>query len=300
MKLSVVTITCREAPRLTEAARTISACLARTPDVTLQWLIVDEKGRSVLELTGMKSPALGDRMTIESFKPPMTEHRQGPDKAVAHNTARNAGLFKATGDYVVYLNDCNLVTMDWVAVARDCSIAGVGWRCKTDQLMDMTVPADGIMKHRGHHDLLHPVPPATVAGACWGAPRAAFEAIHGFDLSYDGQRKGNDHEAILRLARTGLKFVTTERALTLQLRRTKIEQEITNRRDVTNGVRNQTLLNDLKRDTHRILPLVEARPPRSVAPVAAIVPSNGAGTPSVLLGAARSGEHAAPPKTMTD
>jgi hypothetical protein len=299
MKISVITITCREAPRLTEAARTLAASLARTPEVTLQWLIVDEKGRSILELTGMKSPALGDRMTIESLKPPMTEHRQGPDKAVAHNTARNAGLFKATGEYVVLLNDCNVVTMDWIAVARDCSLAGVGWRCKTDPRMDMVIPADGIVKHRGHHDLLHPVPPATVAGACWGAPRASFEAIHGFDLAYDGQRKGNDIEAVIRMARTGLKYVTTERALTIQLRRTKVDQEITHRKDVCNGVRNQALLNDLKRDTNRILPLVEARPPRPVAPVVVSVkPTNGAGAPPPVPGDARSAEHA--PKAMTD
>ena len=72
------------------------------------------------------------------------------------------------------------------------------------------------------------------------------------------------------------------------------EQEITNRRDVYNGVRNQTLLNDLKRDTKRILPLVEARPARAAAPVVVpATPTNGTGAPPPLPGVARSGEHAA-------
>jgi hypothetical protein len=282
MKLSVVTITCRENPRLGEAGRTIAASLARTPDVELEWIIVDEKQRPVMELLELTAgaannavyAAVQNRLSIDVIAPPATDVRRGPNKGVAHNTARNAGLAVCdpNSEYVVFLNDCNLVTMDWVAVARDCADQGVGWRCKMTETFDMPVPADGMLKHKSHHDRFHVVPWSTVANACWGAPKKCFDEIHGFDLAYDGQRRYNDVEAILRMSRLGLSYITTERAFTLQLRRTKVADEVTTRHDVYVGARNQNTFNELVRSPARILPAIEYPWPVGSALVASVAP----------------------------
>jgi hypothetical protein len=261
MKLSVITITARQNPRLGEAARCLFASFVRAheanPDLTLEWIIVDELDRDATDLLHPFIPGetLGDIFRVGVVAPPATPYRSGPDKAVAHNTARNCGLAHASGDYVVFLNDCNMVTRDWVRCAHEIAAANYGWRCHTTTMVDLKVPDDGVIA-QGCHDTFHVVPPATVAGACWGAPMASLVKIGGFDLAYDGQRKGNDVDAIVRMSRTGLTFVTTKRAHTLQLKRTKIEAEISTRKDVYAGTRNIKLLADLQRDKTRILPLV--------------------------------------------
>jgi hypothetical protein len=56
----------------------------------------------------------------------------------------------------------------------------------------------------------------------------------------------------------GVKFVSSERAYVIALRRTKSKGEISTRKDVFVGARNQKLLNELHKDGGRILPIVEA------------------------------------------
>lgn len=264
--LYVVTITCRQNPRLDVALRTLLASYQRAQAISpvhLTWVIVDELDRSLQTLLGEEVVRVGDTDTFGAIviPPPSSPHRQGTDRLPAHNIARNKGLGVAFSgiagpapDYIVMLNDCNVVTQDWVTVAVDCAKQGVGWKCKTHQVSDMAIPEDGIVRMKDHHDRLRPVPVLTVAGPCWGAPASAFGEIQGFDVAYDGQKKGNDVDAIVRMSRTGLTFIATERAFTVQLKRTKIDAEVTTSKEAHAGKRNQELLNQLMRDKKRILP----------------------------------------------
>lgn len=269
-RLTVITITCRTNPRLTEMGRTLRASFLRAErDARLQWVIVDELDRDMapmmLELGGKAlfdddhgdatCALLAPGFTIERARPWHTEHRTRPDRTPAHNSARNAGLERATGDFVVFLNDCSVVTSGWVQVAIDCARARVGWRCKADSMHEMKIPENGVVRHRDHHDLLRKVPPSTVVGPCWGAPIEAFASIRGFDLAYDGHDKCHDLDAITRLARVGVQFVTTERALVVRLRRTKSSDEISTRADAFVGAPNKLLYNELLRDSKRTSPL---------------------------------------------
>lgn len=303
MKISVITPTCRQNPRLDIVGRTLAASLARSTDVELEWIIVDELKRDVLALTAVDSwhALRGDKqMSIVSVSPLPSAYRNGgPDQTPAHNSARNAGLAIASGEYVVMLNDCNIVTPDWVQVAHDVATQGLGWTCKMHSVQDMAVPANGIFRMKDHHDRLHPVPVMSAARAAWGAPMAAFRKIDGFDLSYDGQRKGNDVETILRLSRVGITFVATERAFTVQFRRTKNNQEISTVREAYSGARNLALLNALIKDKARTLPLQSSGvfvrkaagkfDPKLVAPKVAVIPP--AAPP---VGDARPADDAAP------
>jgi hypothetical protein len=271
MKISVITITCRQNPRLDVVGRTLDASLARVKDVSLHWIIVDEYERS-LEKLGIARFDDPDRdFTISVHRPLPSEARAAIERLPAHNSARNAGLIeiefvRGLEQYVVFLNDCNVVTIDWVAVVRDCAKQGVGWKCKTHTLHDMAIPEDGVVRMRDHSDRLRPVPPTTVAGPCWGAPLTALWAIKGFDVAYDGQHKGGDIDAITRLARSGLTFISTERAFTVQLKRTKIASEITTSKEAHAGARNQLLLNELARDKARIFPSGPGLAPPPSAP----------------------------------
>jgi len=284
MKLSVITITCRTDPRLPEMARTLIQSLSAAPaDTRLEWIIVDDRllgegaretSKSVRELVfaavhGVASEGVMDRFSV-NHTPPLPSPHRGPQvasPAPAHNSARNAGLFACADnvDYIVFLNDCSIVTVGWAAVAVDCALAGKGWRCKEGSIQDIKLP-DGHYRHKDHHDRLRPVPATTVGGACWGAPAASFGKIRGFDLAYDGEAKGHELDAVVRLARTGLAFVTTERAYTVRLRRTLTSDEVSTRQEVFVGNRNKILLNELTRDRSRVLPVIEAKPAVRSAP----------------------------------
>lgn len=267
MKIAIVTPTCRENPRSVEASRTLAASLACAPEaVELVWIIVDEKGRKLEDLIDCDAmKVLGDRAKVDVIPPLPSKHRvESANKAPAHNSARSAGLISAIGrgaDYVVFLNDCNVVTYGTISVIADCAKQGLGYRARMHEVADMSIPPDGKIAYKDHHDLLRPIPTKTACGALWGAPMQKFEEIRGFDLSYDGERYGNDLDAIIRLSRVGVTFVTTERAFVIQLRRTKTSQEITTRKDVLKGERNRALINQLMRDTKRIHPLWTAGDP---------------------------------------
>lgn len=278
MKLTIITPTCRSNPRLDEVARTLAHSLSHAPaDMELQWIIVDEMERDTATLIGAAGPImeLAGKHAMDVFVvPPLpSNHRRaGTEKAPAHNSARAAGLMVADGDYVILLNDCNVVTYGFMNVVYDCYKQKYGFRARMHEVADMAIPADGRVAFKDHHDLLRPIPATTAAGTCWGAPMEAFQAVRGFDRSYDGERYGNDLETIIRLSRVGVTFVTTERCFAIQLRRTKIAEEITTRKDVIKGKTNHKMFNQLMRDKARIHPMWEMHEPtpapKAVAPAA--------------------------------
>lgn len=264
MKLAIITPTCRSNPRLDELAKTLAYALSVTaPEVSLHWYIVDEHNREIETLTGsydrLCQIASGHLLEARVIPPLPSKHRAaGVDRAPAHNSALSAGLLAAmtdTCDYAMFVNDCNVVTYNFINVAYDCQRQHLGFRAKMHEVADMAVPPDGRVAYRDHFDLLRPIPAKNAVGVAWGAPMDAFSKIQGFDLSYDGEGLGGDLDAIIRLARTGVNFVTTERCFVIQMRRTKIAEEITTRKDVRLSVRNKKLLQQLEREKQRITPL---------------------------------------------
>lgn len=275
LKLTVITITCRREARLMDMARTLLASLSRARDVALEWIVVDEVDRDCTDLLQLTAP-WGDRFFFSRVAPMPSAHRLASprDRAPAHNSARNAGLAAATGAYVIFLNDCTVVTADWVATAAEVARAGHGWRCRQIVLADMRVPVDkplvvGVVPDKRWRT----IPASTIGGSCWGAPVDAFARIHGFDLAYDGELYGHDLEAAIRLQRVGVTFVSTTRAVAIQLRRTATRDEVSTRKEVYGGTRNKNFIATLTREGHRTLPLQDAcvdaaAPP---APAAALV-----------------------------
>ena len=284
MKIAIVTITARSTPRLDVAAKTLAFTVGKAktshPDVVFDWIIVDEKGRGLNQLMSPDDAAsvVLAMHQISVVQPPQTLHRLPPDPRPAHNTARNAGLGianAAQADYVVILNDCNVVTPDWASVAADVAKLQLGWKCKTKSVFDRAVPPDGRMRAGDHHDRFHDVPALSASGACWGAPMAKFNEVGGFDTAYDGQSYNHDLECVLRLSRVGVKFVTTERAFTVMMRRTKLDHEISTNMESNAGKANRTRFVALRRDPQRILPTQFAAG-QSLATSPAIVGSPGA------------------------
>ncbi len=288
MKISIVTITARDNPRLDVAGRTLAYTVGKLAasdaykDVAFDWIIVDELGRDLNTLGIDFAATAKAAMPVHVIEPFASSHRRGTDKRPAHNSARNAGLDFVIGqrnldavtnlpaheladgedppppsqDYVVFMHDCNVVTADWATVAADCARQGLGWKCKTRPVFDMAISADGMLRHRDHNDLLRPIPPLSAGGACWGVPLDKLLEVRGFDLAYDGCSYSHDLECVLRLSRVGVAFVTTERAFTVQLRRTKLDSEISTNKEAHVGKANRSRVNKLRGDVRRTRPEV--------------------------------------------
>ncbi|MBT8453019.1 MAG: hypothetical protein KJO40_13705 [Deltaproteobacteria bacterium] len=248
--ITVITITCREEGRLVEMAKTLAGNALQSKDVKLQWVIVDEKktdprSKAILD-------AVGGALEVKHLSAPSSEHRQNglPD----HNLMRNTGLAEADGGYVVFLNDCHLVASGWLKAVADAAELGKGIRAKLQSVNDLVVPDDGLLWKLSHWDTWTKVAPKNASGACWGAPKAAFDEIGGFDLAYGGQDKYHDVDACIRLGRVGVDFVTSARAFVVCLRATRDHASVTRSKEAQRGQRNKQLYNKLCLDRTRTKP----------------------------------------------
>lgn len=268
MKISTIVVL-GTGQRLAGLVTTLFASLKRAPQVALELVLVDTEQQLGADVIIPETEQLYATKLIPGSSAAST----------ARNARRQAGLRAASGDYAVFLDDGNLVTPDWVQVVFDCATAGKGFACKTHLVNDLRVPDDGIVRMKDRNDLLRNAPPMTV-NSCWGAPTASLAKVHGFDMSFEGDSRGADIELPLRLSRTGLQFVTTARAFSINLRRGAAAKES------PGGSASQHLLNELIRDRSRTLPLVEAAPPPAAARAEAASPTPPPAPPAAPVAAA--------------
>lgn len=260
MHASIITISCRKEPRFADMARSIVDSLGNAlkagKDISLDWVIVDELDRPKEEFTAIHKILKSSEDAIINLRvvPPLPSAAREA-RLPAHNSARNAGLrFIGDSDYVVFLNDCTVVTSNWVSTLNDMAAMAIGWKCHQVTMVDLKMDKPIVNGVTSDHQL-RSVPPATVGkSVCWGAPRKAWMEIAGFDLAYDGQSYGHDIEAAVRLTRVGVKFHTSFRAVAVRLSRTAAKASPD--KAAALAVENRKRLNDLMRKRDRILPEV--------------------------------------------
>lgn len=274
MRISVITITTKADAKLLDMGRALVAsldrCKAGRPDLTLEWLILDDVPRSL----GEPMRALHEREDV------LINHLQGfvangdLEPWQSANQNRNTGLMKATGDYVVFLAENTLVTVDWVGTVALLAEMGMGYRARQLELADLKVDWSKPLTHGAIAEKKwRPAPSSTVGGSCWGAPMVAFHRVGGFDLAFDGEPYGHDYECALRLERVGVRFVSTTRAVAIHLRRTVVggRAQANPKQENNRGIRNKTLIAQLIAERDRTLPRqgsASLTPPSQPAPAA--------------------------------
>lgn len=265
MKIIVITTTVRSNPRFAEMAACLAHNMQHTPKgVELEWVIVDEKmwdEEAGIASQKMVRELVADQFSVVHIAPRETEHRstdhRRSDMGGGLNSARNDGLIASSGtigDYVLFLDDCTLLTSHTLETAAELAEAGLGYRVPQDSVQDHVLAADGSFKHRDHWDVLTKVRPSVVASLCWGVPFEAMLNVHGFDEAYDAELKDTAVEAIYRIARTGVEWVTTKRAFCVLMRRTHSADEVSTNAAVFRGKDNAQRILELLREQDRVWP----------------------------------------------
>lgn len=225
-RLSVVTVTYRREPRLIEMAATLAESAQRAGAI-VQWVIYDER-LAERDTTALRAVARNRLEMVHVQADPHPLRVPGPTLRPAHASARNAALRLVTGNYVVFLDDCTLVTADWVKLALEIARSGRGWRCYQRACKDLPVQlAYPLQLHVATQDRIGNMPASVVGGTCWGAPLAAILEVGGFDTVYDGAAHGFAQDLALRMERKGLRYCTCRRAVAIQVTRTATHAEIT-------------------------------------------------------------------------
>ncbi len=269
MKISIITTTCRSQPRLGEMARTIGvnavqASVRSKMPVEFEWVIVDELHGTRHRAASYGAPVgwkeveeLNQRVPVVHIASAPSPVRSQMGKADLPDpaTAKNTGLAAATGEYVLFLDDCHVLESGFLDAVADLAAEDQGFRAKIHSVQNMCVPATGVIQQRRHWGVPEPVKARSVAGACWGAPMLALTAIQGFDQQYAGQAGFCDLDACERLGRWGIQFFSTQRAWAIELRATQLAEEITTVREARRGHRNRGYYNQLLRDANRIGPV---------------------------------------------
>jgi hypothetical protein len=265
MKLSIVTITCRRQPLFKKMADTIAANLKNTP-MDLIWICVDDRlwHENAAERRQELIDAVDGRFTVR-HEPPKPSRFRGPARVSAqdlpdHNGARNTGLALALAlsgkdSYVLYLDDCTLLSQSVFAVLKVAAEKFSGLRVPIFTKRDLNVPMNGVVTD---HEIggLHLVPCAetTVAGGCFGAPMSYLLGIDGFDEAYGGESGREDIDAFVRMSRLGLRWLTSKRCAAIQLLHTHTKDDVSLVAEAHRGNSNRHLYAALLKDRRRTLP----------------------------------------------
>lgn len=259
MRLSIITITCRQKAGLEALALSLGKAASLAPGVKVEWVVVDEKlwaQDRACDLLARRRELAASGLVVLHL-PPKPSVWRGPWRRTERdlpdpNGARNTGLALCSGDYAVFVDDNCLVSNKWMAGVCQIAREGHGYRAHVAYpTLPMQPRKDGFLpedKVAGPPVRVTP----TQCNGLLGAPMRAFNTIRGFDESYAGEMRWEDLDAVVRLDRIGVPFYSAGWGSVFHVKHAL--GEVCDDERVYDGTNNAKRWQALLVDAERILP----------------------------------------------
>lgn len=242
MKLSLITCTLRKEPRFDWMADSLARGARKHPEVEWELIVVDgqlwyqddrnEKLMRAMEHAWDLWPPDGDPRRIHFVRhvKPKPTVWQGPHRLTSKDwfalcNARNTGLCLATGEHVVFFDDCTVLDEDflhwhWRAAQKNVGQAG-SFRSYTRATVEDGKVIDGEFHPGGIKDSRGDEFRKSYGGWLWGLnmsfPLEAALSVGGYDEKYDGQAGSEDCDFGVRLERLRCPLIYNPECLIYQI-----------------------------------------------------------------------------------
>lgn len=220
-KITVCTTTLRKDPRFKETADSLFAAIK--PPIEWEWLVVDGYLWYDPHRKALLEDAVERRFPFRHVEPKPSLW-QGPHRITSKDywdacSARNTAFITARHPYVVFIDDCMEVEMDWFfQILRGINSAYAGTYISVDKDKK---PIPGSEDHRPSM-----CPEAQYVAGGWlygmnmGVPLAEALKVDGYDEMYSGQGGVEDCDFGVRLERAGCKVLWNPDSVVRQLTET--------------------------------------------------------------------------------
>lgn len=209
MKLTFVTCTARREPRFDWAADSLARSLA-SYHIDHEWIVVDDilwhdpgrvnqLGAAVFAANCTYEVKLNVKHITPKPSPWRGPYRITSKDYFALNNARNTAICHATGDHVVFFDDCTVLDIDFVlwharVAARGVALAG-SYTTYHHAIVDRGQVLQGELHdaqdHRGDTERIAPGG-GWLYGLNMSMPLASLLITNGYDERFDGQPGGDD------------------------------------------------------------------------------------------------------------
>ena len=237
MKLSLVTCTLRKEPRFDWMADSLMASAAKHEQVEWELIVVDGQLWYQPDRRDRLQAAFGEARRLHPTRLPNVRHVepkptvwQGPHRLTSKDwfalcNARNTGLCYATGQQVVFFDDCTVLDEDFLRWHWRAGEKGVGhagsFRSYTRASVRDAKVVDGEFHPGGIKDIRGEDFRTAYGGWLWGLnmgfPLEAALAVNGYDEKYDGQAGSEDCDFGVRLDRIRCKLYYNPKCLIYQI-----------------------------------------------------------------------------------